>query len=120
MLRISGLLINPKYKLLQGLCKVYGIGKSRAGKLISYLGLSPNMKVGDLTPVQTKRILDWLSDAEINSSEIKKTNGESIILLKEMKSYRGSRHKSGFPVRGQRTKTNAKTQRRIGKKHANF
>ena len=71
MLRISGLLINPKYKLLQGLYEVYGIGKSRAGKLISYLGLSPNMKVGDLA-VQTKRILDWLAMLKLTQVKLKR------------------------------------------------
>lgn len=112
--------LSRKYKLLSGLSQIYGIGKSRAGKIIADLGLSPNMRIGKLTPVQKKEITDWLKDREISPSEIKKNRRDSIVLLKGMKSYRGVRHKNRYPVRGQRTKTNGKTQKRIGGTHVHL
>merc|ERR1739848_820679 len=120
MFRIFGRLLNPKYKLLPGLSRVFGIGKSRAEDIIADLGLSPNIKISQLTDVQKKEITDWLKNRGISPSEIKKDRRDSILLLKSTKSYRGIRHKNRYPVRGQRTKTNAKTQKRIGSTHVHL
>jgi len=120
MFRIFGRPLNTKYKLLPGLSRVYGIGKSRAGNIIADLGLSPDMKITQLTPVQKKEITDWLKNREISPSEIKKDRRDSIVLLKSIKAYRGSRHKGRYPVRGQGTKTNGKTQKRIGNTHTHL
>jgi len=117
MFRIFGKPLSIKYKLLPGLSRLFGIGKSRAGKIIADLGLCPDMRISQLTLVQKKEITDWLKDREISPSEIKKNRRDSITLLKVIKSYKGMRHKNRYPVRGQRTKTNAKTQKRIGGTH---
>jgi small subunit ribosomal protein S13 len=117
MFRIFGRPLNTKYKLLPGLSRVYGIGKSRAGNIIADLGLSPGMRIDKLTSIQKKQITDWLKNREISPSEIKKDRRDSIVLLQNMKNYRGFRHKNRYPVRGQRTKTNAKTQKRMGDTH---
>ena len=120
MFRIFGRPLNTKYKLLAGLSRVYGLGKSRAGNLIADLGLSPDMRISRLTPVQRKEITDWLKSRGISPSEIKKDRRDSILLLEDMKAYKGMRHKNRYPVRGQRTKTNAKTQKRIGNTHTHL
>jgi len=120
MFRIFGKNLNKKHKLLSGLCSIFGIGKSRAGKVIAHLGLSPNMRINDLNPVQKQEIIDYLKEREISPSEIKKKRRDSIELLKGMRTYRGIRHKNRYPVRGQRTKTNAKTQKRIGGTHVHL
>ena len=120
MFKLFGRTLKNNNKLLQELSKIFGIGKSRVANIIADLGLSPNMKVIELTLVQQKEIKDWLKAREINPSEIKKDRRDSILLLQGMKSYRGMRHKSRYPVRGQRTKTNAKTQRRIGQTHTHL
>lgn len=120
MFRIFGRPLNIKYKLLPGLSRVYGIGKSRAENIIGDLGLSPNMRISQLTEVQKKEITNWLKNRSISPSEIKKNRRDSILLLQNIRSYKGMRHKNRYPVRGQRTKTNAKTQKRIGNTHTHL
>ena len=77
MFRIFGRPLNGEYKLLRGLSRIYGVGKSRAGNLIGDLGLSPDMPIKKLTPVQKKEITDWLKARGISPSEIKKDRRDS-------------------------------------------
>ena len=72
MFKLFGRTLKNNNKLLQELSKIFGIGKSRAANIIADLGLSPNMRVIELTLVQQKEIKDWLKAREINPSEIKK------------------------------------------------
>ena len=120
MFRINGRPIKNNRNLLHGLSDVFGVSLSKAGQIIGELGLSPNMKVKRLTAVQQKQITDKLKQKDITPSIIKKDRRDSIERLKTIYSYRGLRHKFKYPVRGQRNKSNGKTQKRIGHTHTHL
>lgn len=93
---------------------IYGIGKNKSFLICKKLGFSPNLKVKFLSPSKTKQILKLIESLHfVVANNLKK----SILLKKQhlvnIKSYRGLRRKKGFPVRGQRTHTNAKTAKKI-------
>ena len=110
MFRINGRPIKNNRNLLHGLSDVFGLSLSK----------SPHMKVKNLTPVQQKKITDRLKRKEIIPSIIKKDRRDAIQRLKTIYSYRGLRHKFKYPVRGQRNKSNGKTQKRIGHTHTHL
>ena len=120
MFRINGRPIKNNRNLLHGLSDVFGLSLSKAGQILGELGLSPHMKVKNLTPVQQKKITERLKRKEIIPSIIKKDRRDAIQRLKTIYSYRGLRHKFKYPVRGQRNKSNGKTQKRIGHTHTHL
>ena len=81
MFKLFGRTLKDNKKLLQELNKIFGIGTSRARNILADLGLSPNMKVNQLTLVQQKEIKDWLKARDINPSEIKKDRRDSILII---------------------------------------
>ena len=97
----------------RGLRLIYGVGSFYSQKVRSQIGLGKDLRTQDLSPVQWSELQAWckhkflLSDMELKRSQRKRI--ETLIL---MKSYRGIRHKSNLPVRGQRSHTNARTQKR--------
>ena len=93
---------------------VYGIGKTRSILICKKLGFSYNLKVKNLSSGQTNQISKLIESSNfILANELKRLNLLSKQKLLAIKSYRGLRRKQGFPVRGQRTHTNAKTAKRI-------
>jgi small subunit ribosomal protein S13 len=118
MLKLFVKKIKPTVSLKKGLSLVYGIGESTANRICFTAGINPNEKVGNLSERAHGKIHFYLKSNGINPSSIKKARRDAVLELISKRSYRGMRHKSKYPVRGQRTSTNARTQKRIGSKHA--
>ena len=96
-----------------GLCYIYGIGKSRAFLICKKLGFALNLKIKDLSDRQIRQISKTVESLSfIIANDLRRSNLLSKQRLIAIKSYRGLRRKQGFPVRGQRTHTNAKTSKK--------
>ena len=111
MPRIAGIDIPKDKQIYFSLQYVYGIGATLSQKILDQLGISPEVKADDLTEGELAKIRD-LIDKEYNvEGELRKEVNVNIKRLMEIGSYRGSRHRYNLPVRGQRTRTNARTRR---------
>jgi len=114
MHRISGVNLPDDKRAEIGLTYVYGIGHSRSLKILELIGIDPNRKIKDLTDEEVNKIREHIDKTHKVEGDLRREVQDNIKRLKEVGSYRGERHKRGLPVRGQRTKTNARTKR--GKK----
>jgi small subunit ribosomal protein S13 len=111
MARIAGIEIPPKKILEVGLTYIYGIGRTRSGQVIQKASLNPAMRVGDLTEEQVSRLNGILENEYVVEGALKRQIQENVQRLVQIGSYRGTRHKAGLPVRGQRTRSNARTRK---------
>jgi len=118
MFKLFGVKIKSDVPVRKGLLLVYGLGKPTVDKICFTIGINPRAKVSKLSRRTQGKIQHFLNVNRIQPARIKKLRRDSVIDLINKKSYRGMRHKNKYPVRGQRTSTNARTQRRIGDKHA--
>lgn len=109
-MRISGITLPENKRLEIALTAVYGVGRPRAKMIIEKLGLEMGMKTTDLTPDQENLIRREM-EAFKTEGDLKRDVQQDIKRLKDIKSYRGSRHLKHLPARGQRTKTNSRTVR---------
>lgn len=110
MARIAGVDL-PRDKRVQiALTYIYGIGKSTSSKLLKELGIDLDTKVKDLTEAEVGEIRNYINDLVVEG-DLRREVSMNINRLREMNSYRGIRHRRGLPVRGQRTKTNARTRK---------
>jgi small subunit ribosomal protein S13 len=111
MARISGVNIPLNKRVEIGLTYIYGIGRSTSNKLLAELGIEPDRKVRDLTEDDVIKLRERI-DAEITvEGDLRRERSQAIKRLQEIGSYRGLRHRRGLPVRGQNTKTNARTRK---------
>src|SRR5918998_830102 len=111
MARIAGVNLPNQKRLEIGLTYIYGIGQSSARRICAELGLSPDEKVRDLTDEEVTKLRSYI-DGELEvEGDLRRERGQAIKRLTEIGSYRGVRHRRGLPVRGQRTKTNARTRK---------
>lgn len=110
MARISGIDLNDKWRVDFALTKIKGIGWSLSREVLSNLGFDASKRVKDLTAEELKKITSALGEIDTEGDLIRKVK-QNIARLVAISSYRGTRHKMGLPVRGQRTKTNARTKR---------
>lgn len=113
-MRISGITIPEKKHLEYALTSVYGIGHSRSLSILKELSIDPFAMVADLTTEQENAIREKVESFTIEG-ELKREVGSNIKRLKDIQSYRGSRHTKRLPARGQRTKTNARTLKGVKK-----
>jgi len=111
MARISGVNLPNNKRLEIGLTYIYGIGRTRSNEIISEAGLDINMKCKDLDETQTNQLRKIIDNKFKTEGELKREVLGNVKRLKEINSYRGSRHTKNLPVRGQRTKTNSRTVR---------
>ena len=111
MARIAGIVIPQNKRLVIALTYIYGIGDTTAAKIVKAAGLSPDIKPKDLTEDQEKKLRDEVEKKYRVEGELRREKLTNIKRLKEIGSYRGSRHVKGLPVRGQRTRTNGRTVR---------
>ncbi|MDQ3086153.1 MAG: 30S ribosomal protein S13 [Actinomycetota bacterium] len=111
MARIAGVNLPTQKRLEIGLTYIYGIGQSTAQKICKTLELDPSEKVRDLTDEEVTKLRTYIdSDLEVEG-DLRRNRAGAIKRLTEIGSYRGVRHRRGLPVRGQRTKTNARTRK---------
>jgi small subunit ribosomal protein S13 len=110
--KILGLTIDSSKPILYSLQGIYGVGKSVSGKILAKLGIDPTIRVKDISEEEFARIRAEVESGEyIVEGDLRQKIYRDIARLKAIKSYRGVRHKVGLPVRGQRTKTNARTRK---------
>ncbi len=120
MARIAGVDL-PRDKRIQiGLTYIYGIGVATSDKLLAAAGVDPNTRVKDLTDDEVKNIGIAIEEAGIMvEGDLRRETALNIKRLQEIGCYRGIRHRKGLPVRGQKTKTNARTRKGPKKTIAN-
>ena len=111
MARISGVDLPREKRIEIGLTYVYGIGRVRATKILAEAGVNPDNRVKDLTDEEVAKIAKVIdADPEhLVEGDLRREVAMNIKRLKEIGCYRGIRHRKGLPVRGQKTKTNART-----------
>jgi small subunit ribosomal protein S13 len=109
--RIAGVNLPNSKRLEIGLTYIYGIGQPTAHSICLALGLSPDTKVRDLTEDEVAKLRDYIDQNEQVEGDLRRERTQSIKRLQEIGSYRGLRHRRNLPVRGQRTKTNARTRK---------
>ena len=111
MARIAGVNLPPGKRIEVGLTYVYGVGRSRANQLLDKTGISPDTYVKDLTEDEVVKLRDAVEgDYEIEG-DLRRERSQNVKRLQEIGAYRGQRHRRGLPVRGQRTKTNARARK---------
>jgi small subunit ribosomal protein S13 len=115
MARIAGFDIPNEKRIEVSLSYLYGVGIPLAKKILEVAKVSPDIRVKNLSEEEIARIRETLEKMQIPvEGELRKIVSQNIRRLQEIQSYRGTRHKKGLPVRGQRTRTNARTKK--GKK----
>jgi len=111
MARIAGVDL-PKDKRVEiGLTYVFGIGRTSAKKICKETGINPNTRVKDLTEAEETALRECITKSFMVEGDLRRTVALDVKRLTEIGSYRGLRHRRGLPVRGQRTKTNARTRK---------
>ena len=111
MARIAGVDL-PKDKRIEiGLTYVYGIGRTSAKKILEMTGINPDTRVKDLTDEDEAKIRECIDHHFIVEGDLRRSVALDIKRLTEIACYRGQRHRRGLPVRGQRSKTNARTRK---------
>nr|WP_315045660.1 30S ribosomal protein S13 [uncultured Leptotrichia sp.] len=110
MARIAGVDIPRNKRVEISLTYIFGIGKSTSNKILEKAGVDKNTRVKDLTEEQVAQIRNFVEEYKVEG-ELRKEIRLNIKRLLDIKSYRGLRHRNGLPVRGQKTKTNARTRK---------
>lgn len=116
MARISGVVIPDKKQVHVALTYIYGVGKTSSYKVLEKAKIDPTVRAKDLTDAEISKIQDIINEMLTVEGDLQREVTSNIKRLKDEGTYRGLRHKAGLPVRGQRTRTNARTKR--GKKIA--
>lgn len=116
MIHFLGINIDANKDLPHALSSVYGIGNSRINEICAYLGVSKKLKFYELNETQLSKMSRIIEQHYLIESELRKHQTYNLKRLLDVKSYRGLRHVNGLPVRGQRTHTNAKTQKSLSKR----
>lgn len=111
MARISGVNLPPRKRIEYGLTYVYGIGLKTAQKILQDLNINMDTRVKDLSDQEVFAIQKKVTEEHLTEGDLRKEVLLNIKRLQEIGCYRGLRHKRGLPVRGQRTKTNARTRK---------
>lgn len=120
MARISGIDLPREKRVEIGLTYIYGIGLSTSQKLLAAAGVNPDTRVKDLTDEEVQAIRDQIEAQQVVvEGDLRRQTALDIKRLTEIGCYRGVRHRKGLPVRGQRTKTNARTRKGVKKTVAN-
>jgi small subunit ribosomal protein S13 len=111
MARIAGINIPLNKRVEIGLTYIYGIGRSQSNRLLSDLSISPDTYVRDLTEDEVARLRDRIDRELMVEGDLRRERSQNVKRLMEIGCYRGLRHRRGLPVRGQNTKTNARTRK---------
>ena len=111
MARIAGVDLPRDKRVEISLTYIYGIGRSSSNKLLTIAGVNPNTRTRDLTDDEVAKIREAIDKNQVVEGDLRREIALSIKRLTEIGCYRGIRHRRGLPVRGQRTKNNARTRK---------
>jgi small subunit ribosomal protein S13 len=111
MPRVVGVDIPNNKRLQFALTAIFGVGRTRAVEVCEALKLDPGMKARDLTEEQITTLASYLSKTYEVEGDLRRSKAAAIARLRDIGCYRGMRHRRGLPVRGQRTRTNARTRK---------
>lgn len=111
MARIAGVDLPRDKRVEIGLTYIYGIGLSRSHEILKDTGISPDIRIKDLTDAQVAALRENVEDNYEVEGDLRRLEAMNIKRLIDIGTYRGRRHRMGLPVRGQRTRTNARTRR---------
>ncbi|MBG6179717.1 30S ribosomal protein S13 [Arthrobacter sp. CAN_A1] len=111
MARLAGVDIPREKRVVIALTYIYGVGKTRADKTLAETGISPDTRVKDLTDAELLQLRDYIEVNYKVEGDLRREVAADIRRKVEIGSYEGIRHRRGLPVRGQRTKTNARTRK---------
>lgn len=111
MARIAGVDLPRDKRIEVGLTYIYGIGKSRSQEIISKTGVNPDIRVKDLSDQDVAKLREVVENDYQIEGDLRRWESMNIKRLMDIGCYRGRRHRVGLPVRGQRTRTNARTRR---------
>jgi len=109
--RIAGVDLPKNKRIEVALTYIYGIGRSSSNKILGILNIDKNLRTFKLDPEQVNKIRKYVEDEVVVEGELRNIVGLNIKRLGDLRSYRGIRHRKNLPVRGQRTKTNARTRK---------
>ena len=110
MARIAGINIPMNKHVVIGLTHIYGVGKTRARKVCAEAGVDPTTKVKDLTEAEVNSLRSQIAKGLVEG-DLRREVSMNIKRLMDLGTYRGLRHRNGLPLRGQRTRTNARTRK---------
>ncbi|MDR2931833.1 MAG: 30S ribosomal protein S13 [Oscillospiraceae bacterium] len=119
MARIAGVDLPREKRVEIGLTYIYGIGQKTASNILAATGINPDVRVRDLSEDDAAKLRDYIDNNVMVEGDLRRTTSLNIKRLVEISCYRGVRHRRGLPVRGQRTKTNARTRKGPKKTIAN-
>ena len=119
MARISGVDLPREKRVEIGLTYIYGIGRTSSNRILKDAGVNPDTRVKDLTDDEVKKISEVIAETQTVEGDLRRSIAMDIKRLQEIGCYRGIRHRKGLPVRGQKTKTNARTRKGPKKTVAN-
>ena len=119
MARIAGVDLPREKRVEIGLTYIYGIGRVSATRILAEAKVDPDTRVKDLTDEEVGRIKDVIDTTQLVEGDLRRETALNIKRLQEIGCYRGIRHRKGLPVRGQKTKTNARTRKGPKKTIAN-
>ena len=109
MARISGVDLPREKRVEIGLTYIYGIGRASSNRILAEAGVNPDTRVKDLTDDEVKKLASIIADTQTVEGDLRREIAMNIKRLQEIGCYRGIRHRKSLPVRGQKTKTNART-----------
>ena len=119
MARIAGVDLPREKRIEIGLTYIYGIGRPSADKILAETGVNPDTRVKVLTDDEVKTLATYIAEHQMVEGDLRREIALNIKRLQEIGCYRGIRHRKGLPVRGQKTKTNARTRKGPRKTVAN-
>ena len=119
MARIAGVDIPNNKRVEIALTYIYGIGRKSANDILAKTGINPDTRAKDLTEAEVAMLRDEIENSYTVEGDLRRDTAMNIKRLVEINCYRGIRHRKGLPVRGQRTKTNARTRKGPAKTIAN-
>ncbi len=110
MARIAGVTLPNNKRVEIGLTAVYGVGRSASRKVLDQTGVDPNIRIKDLTEIDLKKLAEAVTALRVEG-DLRREVTQNVKRLQDIGTYRGTRHEKKLPLRGQRTKTNARTRR---------
>ena len=111
MARIAGVDLPRDKRIEIGLTYIYGIGRTSSNRILAEAGVNPDTRVKDLTDDEVRKIASVIAETQVVEGDLRREVAMNIKRLQEIGCYRGIRHRKGLPVRGQKTKTNARTRK---------